>query len=133
MLRLCMRRNITIGVRGCQYGAQSKLSYEEHMGQNHPDQVPKEYKCQWCSKVCKGPISLKRHQQFRLCTKKKFQCDICKKFYKTTEGLNFHKESEHGNKANRPCLSTMWEKFFYSGKFEDSSGLACSPKHVSPV
>ena len=89
---------------GCQYGTQSKLSYEEHLGQNHPEQVAQEYKCSLCSKVCKGPISLKRHMQFRLCTmKKKFQCDVCKKFYKTTAGLNLHKETEHDNKANRPA------------------------------
>ena len=99
---------------GCQYGTQSKLSYEEHLGQNHPEQVTQEYKCSLCSKVCKGPISLKRHMQFRLCTmKKKFQCDVCKKFYKTTAGLNLHKETEHGNKANRPVCQQCG-KFFAS-------------------
>ena len=84
-----MKRSTNYWCEGCQYGTQSKLCYQEHMGKNHPDQVTEIYKCDWCKKICKGPISLKKHQQFKLCTlPKKFQCDICKKIYKTTSGLN---------------------------------------------
>ena len=87
----------------CTYGTQSKMSYEDHMAQKHTEQVIIQYKSEWYLKLCKGHISLKKHQKFKLCTLKKiFQCDMYKKFYKTTVGLNYYKQTEHENQANRP-------------------------------
>jgi uncharacterized C2H2 Zn-finger protein len=59
------------------------------------------YKCDNCSKTFKQKIDYERHKNRKKpCTIEKFQCEFCKKKYKSYNGLSLHKKKCKSNPDN---------------------------------
>ena len=87
----------------CSYGTRSYKYYVEHRIVKHDVHMvhkktrePRHYICKDCDKKCRGPASLAKHVQRKMCTvQKRFQCSQCLKLYKTKDKRDEHLKNAH--------------------------------------
>ena len=89
--------------RDCPYGSDSRDYYLTHRVKKHGVKItspktkkPIVFTCPKCKKIFMGPSLLKRHTLRGLCmTRKRYQCRICLRMYKTQAYLDNHVQQLH--------------------------------------
>ena len=89
--------------RDCPYGSDSRDYYLTHRVKKHGVRITSSktkkaviFTCPKCKKIFMGPSLLKRHTLRDLCmTRKRYQCRICLRMYKTQAYLDNHVQQLH--------------------------------------
>ena len=104
--------------RDCPYGSDSRDYYLTHRVKQHGVKItsaktkkPIIFTCTKCKKIFMGPSLLKRHTLRGLCTtRKRYQCRICLRMYKTQAYLDNHVEQLHREGAKTWVCSKCQKK-----------------------